>query len=106
PFLQTAGLILEADIAMANLEAPLTDRGEKHPDKQYTFRVAPAAAAALHRAGFDLMTLANNHIGDYGEQGIIDTLAALRQNGIGVSGAGYNLRQARTPHIVKIDGRS
>ncbi len=52
------------------------------------------------------MTLANNHIGDYGEQGIIDTLAALRQNGIGVSGAGYNLRQARTPHIVKIDGRS
>ena len=105
PFLKTKDLIQQADIAMANLEAPLTDRGEQHPDKKYTFRVPPSAATDLKQAGFDLMTLANNHIGDYGEQGVLDTLVALEDIGLGISGAGRNLKEARTPFVAEIDGQ-
>lgn len=105
PFVSTQNHIEQADIALANLEAPLTSRGEKHPDKKYTFRVPPAAAKDLKQVGFDLMTLANNHIGDYGDQGIIDTLEALEKNNLGIAGAGRDLEQARRPHIVEIDGK-
>lgn len=104
PFEATGSMIKQADIAMANLEAPLTDGGEKHPDKQFTFRVPPAAAAKIKEAGFDLMTLANNHIGDYGQQGVIDTLVSLEKIGLAYAGAGRNLQQARAPHVIEIDG--
>ena len=104
PFRGTVDIIRAADIAMANLEAPLTDRGEKHPDKKFTFRVPPAAAANIKAAGFDLMTLANNHIGDYGEQGVLDTLAALDDAGLAYTGAGHDLKQARSAHAIELDG--
>jgi len=103
PFRTTERYIKQADIALANLEAPLTARGEKHPDKTWTFRVPTAAVAAIKAAGFDLMTLANNHIGDYGEPGILDTLDALEKAGLGISGAGRNIVAARAPHVVEID---
>ena len=106
PFRGTLETIRRADIALANLEAPLTARGEKHPDKQFTFRVPPAAAMEIKQAGFDLMTLANNHMGDYGEQGVLDTIASLEEAGLGFTGAGRDLRQARTPHVITIDGIS
>ena len=104
PFRTTEIHIKQADIALANLEAPLTSRGEKHPDKKFTFRVPSSAAADIRQAGFDLMTLANNHIGDYGEQGVLDTLETLKKAGLGISGAGETLEEARTPYIGEIDG--
>jgi len=106
PFLGTMETIRQADIALANLEAPLTSRGVKHPDKQFTFRVPPAAADEIRQAGFDLMTLANNHMGDFGEQGVLDTITALEEAGLGFTGAGRDLKQARTPHVITIDGTS
>lgn len=104
PFQATGALIRQADFAMANLEAPLTDRGTQHPDKTFTFRVPPEAAGQIRLAGFDLMTLANNHVGDYGVQGLLDTLESLEGAGLGVSGAGRDLQAARAPYVKEING--
>lgn len=106
PFLGTGDLIREADIALANLEAPLTESEKKHPDKTYTFRVPPVAANDIGRAGFDLLTLANNHLGDYGDRGVLDTLQALESAGLGAVGAGSVLAAARRPHVATINGVS
>lgn len=104
PFAATGDYLRQADIAMANLEAPLTDAKEPTPDKKYTFKVSPKAAAEFKQAGFDLMTLANNHIGDFGQQGVLDTLEALTEAGLGFAGAGKNLQQAREPYVIEVDG--
>lgn len=94
-----------ADVLFGNLEGPLTDGGESFPDKQYLFRTPPAKVApALARAGFDVVSLANNHTLDYGAIGLYDTLDALYDTGIGAVGAGPDLARARRPAIVETDG--
>ncbi len=97
PFRDIADILRSADIAMANLEAPLTRQPDPVADKRYTFKVDPAAAAAMQRAGLTILTLANNHIGDFGPIGVTDTIAALRPHGLRYTGAGANLQQARRP---------
>ena len=63
---------LSSDIVFANLEGALTDRGEPWP-KGYNFRTPPAFAPGLRDAGFDIVSLANNHTLDYGVIGIPET---------------------------------
>lgn len=93
------------DILFGNLEGPLTDGGEPFPDKQYLFRTPPAKVApALARAGFDVVSLANNHTLDYGATGLYDTLDALYDTGIRAVGAGPDLARARRPVIVERNG--
>jgi len=104
PFAATAALLQGANIAIANLEAPLTDGGEAVVDKTYTFRVPTTTAAAIQRAGLDVLTLANNHMGDYGPQGVLDTRAALRPYGLRAVGAGANLAEARRPSAIATRG--
>jgi len=99
PFLQ------KADIAFGNLEGPLTDRGEPTPDKKYLFRSPPAKVAeALKTAGFDVVSLANNHSLDYGSVGLADTIAALDKVGVHHVGAGENLAVARQAAILQRNG--
>ena len=97
PYRDVANIFHSADIAMANLEAPLTRQAEPVEDKSYTFKVDPEAAAGMQRAGLTILTLANNHIGDFGPDGVTDTIAALRPYGLRYVGAGANLQQARRP---------
>ncbi len=99
PFAHVADLLSSADVAVGNLECALSTRG-KAADKQFTFRADPRTADALSEAGFDVMTLANNHSADYGPQALSDTIGALRQAGIGAVGAGANAEGARAPTIV------
>lgn len=83
----------QADIAFANLEVPLTDRG--YPaDKTICFRSPPRLAEDLAGAGFDIVTLANNHALDFGIDGLRQTLDTLRSAGVRVVGAGENAREA------------
>lgn len=97
--------LARGDILFGNLEGPLTDGGEPFPDKQFLFRTPPAKVApALARAGFDVVSLANNHTLDYGATGLYDTLDALHDAGIQAIGAGINLAQARRPSILERDG--
>jgi poly-gamma-glutamate capsule biosynthesis protein CapA/YwtB (metallophosphatase superfamily) len=86
-----------ADITVANLECPLTDRGEPHPTKPILIRGRPANVAGLVYAGIDVVSLANNHVIDYGLEGIRQTQDSLASNGILFSGAGVNSYEAYQP---------
>lgn len=92
-----------ADIAFANLEAPLADRG--YPaDKTVCFRSPPHLAEDLAGAGFDIVTLANNHALDFGVDGLRQTMDTLRSAGVRVVGAGENLHEALSDRRLSRNG--
>jgi poly-gamma-glutamate capsule biosynthesis protein CapA/YwtB (metallophosphatase superfamily) len=100
-----ARTLAAADLAMANLETSITDRGRRlHSD--YAFRTSPAALDVLAGGGIDVVTMANNHAVDYGPVGLKDTLRAVRTSPIPVVGIGRNQREALSPHRVTIRGTS
>ena len=105
-FEQTRYLFDESDIVIGNLEGPLTNAETPYSEnKEYLFRTPPEKVVpALKKAGFNIMNLANNHIMDYGDQGLRDTMQALRQADIASVGAGANLDQARRGTIMKMAG--
>ncbi len=85
-----AGVEMElasADLAMVNLESPLTTRPAVE-DIQYDLRADPAAAETLSGVGIDLVSVANNHAGDAGPMTVLDTVGALTDAGIGAVGGG------------------
>ena len=86
-----------ADIMMLNNEFPYSDRGEPLEDKQFTFRAKTSAASYLNDLGVDIVSLANNHAYDYGENAFLDTMETLENAGIVYVGAGRNLEEARRP---------
>lgn len=102
PFAAVAHL-LEGDLTVGNLEAPVAAGGEPQA-KAYTFLAPPAAAAALAGAGFDVLALANNHALDYGPHALLETLTRLRAEGILPVGAGPDAERARAPAIVERNG--
>lgn len=105
PFERVGPLMRNADLAFGNLEGPLTERGQAQ-SKRYVFRSPPdRVAPALARAGFDVVSLANNHSMDYGIEGLRDTMQALARVGIAHAGAGGNLAVARKPVFLNLDGR-
>lgn len=85
------------DILVANNEFPYTNRGTPTEDKTFTFRADTETVAYLHDMGVDAAVLANNHIYDFGEVGLLDTLDTLSQAGIPYVGAGRNLEEASAP---------
>ena len=86
-----------ADIMMLNNEFPYSDRGEPLEDKQFTFRAKTSAVSYLNDLGVDIVSLANNHAYDYGEEAFLDTMSALEEAEILYVGAGNNLQEARKP---------
>ncbi len=102
PFDSTRTLISISDLAIANLEAPFVLQGKPF-NKKFTFRVDPVYAAGPLRAGFDVFTLANNHILDYGPEGLNTTLHTLDSLQIRYCGAGNNLHEAEKPCLVTVN---
>lgn len=100
PFDSTRSLIERSDFAMANLEAPFGTGGSPF-DKKYTFRVPPNWAAGIANAGFDVLTLANNHILDYGEKALVSTMSVLDSLDLAYCGAGRNRDEAEKGIILK-----
>jgi poly-gamma-glutamate synthesis protein (capsule biosynthesis protein) len=92
-----------ADVLVGNLECALTTSGERQP-KNYTFAAPPETAEALALAGFDVLSLANNHAMDYGSTGLFDTHVHLGQYGIASVGAGANAIEAHAPVILERNG--
>jgi len=104
-FAATREWLTKADIAIGNLEGPLTARGQSITEKQYLFRSPPdKVATALADAGFDVVSLANNHTLDYGAEGLDDTILALKEKKIGYSGAGDNIGEARKAAYIERNG--
>ncbi|MDR3367424.1 MAG: CapA family protein [Prevotellaceae bacterium] len=80
-----------ADVAFANLEGALTDSLKNvktcsNPKWCYAFAMPTSYAACIADAGFDLVSVANNHTGDFGRQGEASTAKALSENGIAFAG--------------------
>lgn len=97
--------ITDADIFMANQEFPFSDRGSPMADKQFTFRLPTVQISVLQEIGPDIVTLANNHILDYGQEALLDTCTLLDQAGILRVGAGADLEGAKRPEVVEVKGK-
>ncbi len=95
-----------ADITVANLESPLTDSGTRHPTKPIVFRGRPTNVTGLAYAGIDVVSLANNHIIDYGLVGMRKTQRMCDSVGIAYSGAGANSYEAYLPLFWQARGQS
>ncbi|HEY9907938.1 MAG TPA: CapA family protein, partial [Thermosynechococcaceae cyanobacterium] len=95
----------QADLAMVNLENPLTRATTKYPGKQFNFKADPDAVQVLKEGGVDLVNLANNHTMDYEAAGLLETTKTLDDAGILRVGAGSNIREARRPEIVDVKGQ-
>ncbi len=101
PLLKIASTTESADIAFANLENPISSRGVKS-GSIYSFRADPKTLEGLIYAGFDVVSVANNHIWDYGKQAFKDTLANLSSGGIVVVGGGESYDAAHMPKIIAV----
>jgi poly-gamma-glutamate capsule biosynthesis protein CapA/YwtB (metallophosphatase superfamily) len=104
PFAKLGQELQEADLAFANLESPLSARGEPMPGKGICFRGRPEMVARLAQAGFDVVSIANNHALDYDEPAFLDTLDLLTAAGIKAVGGGKNITEARQPVIIERKG--
>lgn len=100
---EVGDLLRGADITIGNLECAISERGEPLP-KSYTFRAPRAAVESLESAGFDLVSLANNHAMDYGPLALLDTTAELAAAGIVSVGAGPDIESAVAASVIERDG--
>ena len=91
------------DLRLINLECAVT-LSEKHWPKGINYRMNPSNLPCVAAAGIDCCVLANNHVLDWGAQGLVDTLDALEKAGIGTAGAGRNAEDAVTPAILSPKG--
>lgn len=99
PFELIATTTNQADISFANLESPLTP-GRIIKTGEFAFRADPKSVAGLTLAGFDVVSLANNHTPNFGQDGLENTFKILAKNNIAYVGAGLNNLGARQPIIM------
>ncbi len=98
-----SALLRRADVTVGNLESTLSRRGAPTQGGD-SFGGSPALLAPLRTAGFDALSLANNHTGDFGTAALLDTVSALRRSPIQPFGAGRDLAQAVRPAVVERGG--
>ena len=94
-----------ADITMVNNEFCYTREKKTQEGKAYSFKADPEDVKLLEEFGTDIVSLANNHTCDYGEQGLLDTMDALTNGGIVYSGTGRNLAEASAVQYFVVGGR-
>jgi len=98
-----SSVLKSADFTALNLETAVTSQGTPQP-KTYHFRTRPAAFTALRDGGVDLVTMANNHVLDYGQTGLANTLAAAQAAHFPYVGIGRNATAAWAPYLSTING--
>jgi poly-gamma-glutamate capsule biosynthesis protein CapA/YwtB (metallophosphatase superfamily) len=103
PLLPLAKRLAAAEITVGNFESTLSADGSPTQGGD-SFAASPRVTPGLRTAGFDLMSLANNHVGDYGDRALRQTLSRFEVAGIKTVGAGRNLTAARRPIIIERDG--
>jgi poly-gamma-glutamate synthesis protein (capsule biosynthesis protein) len=108
PWGDTLPILHSADWRMCNLECVMSDRGtawSAYP-KAFHFRSSPKNIAVLGTARVNAVSLANNHVLDYGYDALFQMLEVLDRVGIVHSGAGANLEQASRPATAEVCGRT
>ena len=103
PFLKIADVLQQADLVFANLESVISDKGTKQ-GSIYSFRADPRTIEGLVFAGFDIVSVANNHSFDYGLEAFGDSLNRLRNAGISSLGGGFSKTEARSPVTKEAKG--
>ncbi|MCE9548990.1 CapA family protein [Candidatus Nomurabacteria bacterium] len=96
-------ILQKSDIVFANLEGTASDKGHDLGNL-YSFRMDPSVVPALRGAGIDVLSMANNHVGDWGREAYVDTLARLKENEILYTGGGMNESEAEQPVIIEKQG--
>ncbi len=96
----------DADLTSVNLECPFTTATVRHPTKGIVFKARPESVSGLVNAGVDFATLANNHVYDYLEAGMLQTMAILDSVGIVQNGSGMNDELARRVKFMSSNGIS
>lgn len=91
------------DVRIVNLETSATRSGRFDPDKRVHYRMNPANLPALAVARPDVCTVANNHVLDFGREGLRETLHALSEAGLRTAGAGTDVDEARRPVTIRLD---
>jgi gamma-polyglutamate biosynthesis protein CapA len=102
-FARVRDIISGADVAFANLECPLARTCERAPQR-IAFRAEPRNVTALTQAGFDIVSLANNHSMDCGRVGLSETIDSLRRAGLRWCGAGQTRAEAEAPVVLNVKG--
>jgi len=102
----TRHLTLPLDLASCNLESPLTTATTQHPTKGICLKADPDKVAGVKYAGFDFACLANNHIFDYLENGMYETMLVLDTAGVIYTGCGANDLLARRTRFMSCNGIS
>jgi len=97
-------ILLESDLALTNLECPLIGEGDCIEKTGPCLKAPVKSIEALKFAGFNIVTLANNHIMDYGIAGLNSTLKCCRSAGISWVGVGDNIETARKPFYTDVRG--
>ena len=96
-------VVRDADLAMANLESPLTERTHE-TENPFHLEADPALAPLIAAAGFDVLGIANNHAGDAGAASILDTMQAVAAAGMESIGGGADLASAWEPRYLDAAG--
>lgn len=104
PLRAVASYLNSFDITTGNLECPVSDLGQPM-EKKYVFRADPEILPELVGAGFDVLTVANNHAFDYGLDCFLNTLERLDNAGIAPVGGGKNLEKALEPVFLNVRGK-
>lgn len=107
PFEKVRDLLIQGDIVFFNLETPITDSTHSlyaYPNGKYILKTPTKFIESIKYAGFNMANLANNHMMDFYERGLDDTMALLDEAGIVYSGAGRNLEEARKPAMMEVKG--
>jgi poly-gamma-glutamate synthesis protein (capsule biosynthesis protein) len=97
------GNINDADILFGNLEGPVSDIG-RNVGSKYSFRMVPAVVPALKTQGFDVLSVANNHMGDWTKDAFLDTFSKFRDSNISLVGGGFYNQDAIEPKIIEKNG--
>jgi poly-gamma-glutamate capsule biosynthesis protein CapA/YwtB (metallophosphatase superfamily) len=104
PFRLIRSELMRSDFVFGNLECPLSTRG-RPVRNDACYSAHPELAQAMSASNFKVLSFANNHCMDYGEAAFLDTLKALRGNGLRVAGAGADYTEACQPALLEIRGR-
>jgi poly-gamma-glutamate capsule biosynthesis protein CapA/YwtB (metallophosphatase superfamily)/drug/metabolite transporter (DMT)-like permease len=99
-----AALTRPADLTIGNLESTLSDDGVPQQPGDDSFHADPDLVRDLARAGFDAVSLANNHTGDYQERALLQTVERLQSSRVVPFGAGADLRSATRAAVLERHG--
>lgn len=104
PLGEISSFIKDFDFRFCNLECVISENASPRPGKKYIFRAPPRYLEVLRSAGISGVSLANNHVMDYGDSGLLDTMTNLNESSFLITGAGTDAETASRPLVTNIRG--